>query len=291
VLALAAVTVIPWVPASPPRPTLPPVARPCRLSQLHVAGADPKAGVFDNGAGGSVVGWVSFRNDGGACSLLGRPRVLLVGGASSGVRQVQKRLRGETNAADVLPPPFSVRALPHARTARVQIWWSNWCASRPPTAIELTMPSGGSVRLKVASAPRCDVPDSPSTATVGTFAPLVPAPRQSTRLPLRVSFDRASYRVSAGTVLRYRVTLRNTGREPFRFSGCPLYFESLGNAHEIHVLNCRSAGTLDPGGSATFAMELRLPRGIRRGRNGLFWEIGLGTYLPPSWGARATVTG
>jgi len=288
VLALAAVTVIPWVPASPPTPVLAPVAPPCRLSQLHVDGADRKAGVFANGATGSLVGWVTFRNDGRTCSLMGRPRVRFLGAAE---RQVQRPLPEETPAPDVLPPPFSVRALPHARTANVEIWWSNWCGTRPPTAIEVTMPSGGSVRLKVATAPRCDVPGSPSTATVGRFAPLVPAPRESTRLPLRVGFDRPSYHVAAGAKLRYRVILRNTSRKPFHFAACPLYFESLGNAHETHVLNCRPSGTLAPGGSVTFAIELRIPRGIRRGRNALFWEIGLGTYLPPSWGARATVTG
>ena len=271
-------------------PVVPPVARPCRLAQLHVAGADRREGVFFNGATGSLVGSVSYRNDGRACSLLGRPRVRLVGGPSATVRQLQKPLQLAAFAADVLPPPFSTRALPHGRTATVQIWWSNWCASRPPRAVELTLQSGGSVRLKVAQAPRCDAPASPSTVSVGTFTPFVPAPRPSTRLPLSIGFNRAFYRVAAGTVLRYRVILRNTSRKPFRFPHCPFYVESLGQAAEIHLLNCRPAGMLRPGGSATFAMELRVPRQLRRSHNVLFWEVGLGTYLPPSSGAPATVT-
>ncbi len=86
---------------------------------------------------------------------------------------------------------------------------------------------------------------------MGTFTPFVPAPRPSTRLPLSIGFNRASYRVATGTVLRYRVILRNTSRKAFRFPRCPIYVES---------------------------------------RNELFWEVGLGTYLPPSSGARATVT-
>jgi hypothetical protein len=290
VLALAAVTVIPWVPASPPPPVVPPVARRCRLAQLHVGGADRRAGVFFNGATGSLVGWVTYHNDGRTCSLLGRPGVRLVGGPSATVHQLQKPLQLVAFSPDVLPPPFSTRALPHARTAIVEIWWSNWCASRAPTAVELTLPSGGSVRLKVAHAPRCDAPGSPSTVSVGTFTPFVPAPRPSTRLPLSIGFNRASYRVAAGTVLRYRVVLRNTSRKPFRFPRCPLYVESIGQAAEIHLLNCRPAGTLRPGGSATFAMELRVPKRLRRGRNELFWEVGLGTYLPPSSGAPASVT-
>jgi hypothetical protein len=254
VLALAAVAVIPWLPASPPVPAQPAVASACRLGQLHVGGADPKSGV----------------------------------------------LQDEAPAPDALPPPFSVRALPQGRTASVQIWWSNWCAagnrgggnlSPPPSAVELTLPAGGAVRLKVAHAPRCDAPRYPSTVSVGAFAPVESQPKQSTRLPLRIAFDQALYRVAAGKVLRYRVIVHNTSGKPFRFTRCPLYFESLGDAHEIHVLNCAPVGTLVSGASATFAMELRVPRTLRRGRNGLFWEIGLGTYLPPSSGARATVTG
>jgi hypothetical protein len=269
---------------------VPPVARPCRLAQLHVGGADQREGVFFNGATGSLVGWVSYRNDGRACSLLGWPRVRLVGGPSATVPQLQKPLQLVASSPDVLPPKFSTRALPYARTAIVQIWWSNWCAPRPPSAVELTLPSGGSVRLKVAHAPRCDAPSSPSTVSVGTFTPFVPTPRPSTRLPLSIGFNRASYRVGAGTVLRYRVILRNTSRKPFRFPRCPLYVESLGQAAEIHLLNCKPAGMLRPGGSATFAMELRVPKQLRHGRNELFLEVGLGTYLPPSSGARATVT-
>jgi hypothetical protein len=91
-------------------------------------------------------------------------------------------------------------------------------------------------------------------------------------------------------VLRYRIILRNTSRKPFRFPRCPVYVESLGQAAEIHLLNCRPAGMLRPGASATFAMELRVPKQLPRGRNELFWEIRLGTYLPPSSGARTTVT-
>jgi hypothetical protein len=121
VLALAAVTVIPWVPASPPPPVVPPVARPCRLAQLRVSGADQREGVFFNGATGSLVGWVSYRNEGRACSMLGRPRVRLVGGPFATVRQRQKPLQLVAFSPDVLPPPFSMRALPHANGDRADL--------------------------------------------------------------------------------------------------------------------------------------------------------------------------
>jgi hypothetical protein len=89
------------VPALPPAP-------PCRLSHLDVATVDPHRGVFFNGATGSLVGWVSFTNEGAPCSLLGRPRVVLF---------------------------------------------------------------GGTVRLAVSEAPRCDWPQQPPTVDVGTFRP------------------------------------------------------------------------------------------------------------------------
>lgn len=147
-----------------------PPAPPCRLAQLHVATVDPHLGVFFNGATGSLVGWVSFTNEGAPCSLLGRPRVRLVGGPAAKVKQRQTAFTGDTAGP--------VRRLPHGRTAGVEIWWSNWCAagnpgtgksSPPPTGVEVTLPSGGTVRLAVREAARCDAPQQPSTVAVGAF--------------------------------------------------------------------------------------------------------------------------
>jgi hypothetical protein len=149
---------------------VPPVAPPCRLSQLHVGTVDPHLGVFFNGATGSLVGWAGFTNEGAPCSLLGRPRVRLVGGPAAAVKQRETTFTGDPHA--------TVRMLPHGHAAGVEIWWSNWCAagnrgggnlSPPPTGLVLTLPSGGSVRLAVRHAPRCDAPQEPSTLSVGTF--------------------------------------------------------------------------------------------------------------------------
>jgi hypothetical protein len=182
---------------------------------------------------------------------------------------------------------------PHGAQAGITIWWSNWCApgnpgggnlSPPPTGLELILPQGGSVRLKVTGAPRCDAPSEPSRLAVGSFQPLVPQPPASTRLPLRLRFDRTAYRVTAGTTLHYQVTVMvtSTARRPFRFRSCPIYFEQLGGSrpYELHYLNCRPVGTLAPGGSAVFAIELRVPPRTRPGRFGLLFELGLGTYQP-----------
>jgi hypothetical protein len=289
VLAVAVAGVIPWIPTAPPPRRVPPLAPACQLAHLRVSSADPRVGVFFNGATGSLVGAITFRNVGASCSPLGRPRVRLVGGGAAQVRQRQTVLPRLGRAADVLPLPFSTRALRRGRSAGVQIWWSNWCTagnqgggnlSAPPAGVEVTLPSGRTARLKVVGAPRCDQPAEPSRVAVRPFEPVVPQPKRSTRLPFRLSFDRAAYRVRVGERLHYRVTLTSTSRQPFRFRSCPLYFEQLGSSawHEIHYLNCHPAGTFPPSGTAVFAIELRVPRTTRPGRYGLLFELGLGTY-------------
>lgn len=289
--------VVPWIPASPPPFVAPAVAAPCRLANLVVGGADPRMGVFDNGATGSLTGGVTFRNVGGPCSLLGRPTVRLLGGPAANVQLKQEPFQEGAPAPDVTPR-FSVRALPTGQTAYATLWWSNWCApgnpgagnvSLPPTEVEVTLPSGESVRLPVRGSPRCDAPQYPSTMSIGLFTPLVPQPSQSTRLPFRIAID-APLVVRRGSVLRYRVTLRNTSRRAVDLSSCPVYFEELGGAHELHVLNCAATRTIAPGASVTFAMQLRLPGSLKPGRGSVFWELGPGTYLPPSDGVAIDVS-
>ena len=75
--ALAGVGVIPWIPASPPAPRVPPLAPPCRAAELQIHPADPRGAVFDNGATGWLTGALVFRNEGRLCSLVGQPRVRL----------------------------------------------------------------------------------------------------------------------------------------------------------------------------------------------------------------------
>jgi hypothetical protein len=135
--------------------------------------------------------------------------------------------------------------------------------------------------LKIGHAPSC-VASAPSTIQVGVFQPLVPQPRPATQLPFRLRFDRLTYRVARGSILRYRVTVTNASRKPFRFRACPAYFEALGGSdrHELHILNCRPVGTLAPGAARVFAIELRVPRTTTPGATELFFELGLGTYEP-----------
>lgn len=77
--------------------------------------------------------------------------------------------------------------------------------------------------------------------------------------------------------------MKNTSKHSFRFRRCPSYYEELlGTATLTYTLNCRSVGTIAPGESVLFAMELRVPRHAPLGNNGLIWELAPHTYNPPN---------
>lgn len=277
---------IPWLPTIPLRPVVP-LAPPCRVTQLRVAPQVPRLGVFFGGETGSLAGWIIFRNTGRPCSLVGRPHIELLSRGNPLPRQTEAP-EAEGTAPDVLPPPFSTRALPRGRSAQVATVWSEGC--RSADAVRVTLPDGGgSAVLPQRLRARCDQPGAHAVISVATFQSLVPPPAPSTHLPLRISFTRRFYRAVPGTTLHYTITLRNTSTRPFRFGRrCPIYLESLGNANETYVLNCRPVKTIRPRASVTFAMELRVPVTLRRG-TALAVELGLGTYLPQDWSAPATV--
>jgi hypothetical protein len=71
--------------------------------------------------------------------------------------------------------------------------------------------------------------------------------------------------VSAGTMLRYTVTLANLGRTTVELSNCPGYTESLVSEEAARVrrsfaLNCEAAGPIPPRGRVRFEMRLAVPR-------------------------------
>jgi hypothetical protein len=203
--------VIPWLPTPPPRPVGAPLAAPCHVSQLQIAPQLPRLGVFYDGETGSRAGWIIFHNTGAPCALVGRPAVQLLWHGRALPEQQTPEAAGI--AADVLPSRFSTRALPRGRSAQLAGVWTN--GSRPADAVRVTLPrGGGSVVLPQHLCARCDQPSAPSVISVGTFDALVAPPKPSTRLPLRITFDRRSYRAIPGMTLRYAITLHNTARGP-----------------------------------------------------------------------------
>jgi hypothetical protein len=85
-------------------------------------------------------------------------------------------------------------------------------------------------------------------------------------------------RVRRGTVFRFRVALRNTGKRSFRFEKCPLYVQSFPFAGkdsimQTFVLNCRPVNVIAPGRAAYFAMELPVPADAKPGYTLLSWQL------------------
>lgn len=276
--------VVPWIAKSPPALVAPALAPACRAANLRVS----RAPVFTNGlTGGGYLGPVLVRNAGPPCSLLGKPKLSFTGD----VRVLQGVLTKDiAPAVDPLPPPFSMRAVPTGRTVWLPVAWRSWCAPKAPTTFEIALPSsGGTLRLFPGATPTCHGARSTSVVQTSSFRPYVPPPKQSTRIPLSAKLTESQYTVTRGSTLHYQVALANTTGFAYRFRRCPVYIEELGTpanlltgrgiAREIHYLNCRGV-VVKAYSSVTFAMQLHVPRTLRKGFL-LEWQLDPHSYSAP----------
>jgi len=266
---------------------------------VRLVPGDGGPGFIQNGAGGSLTGVAIFRNvSARPCSLLGHPHVRFVGGGAAKVRQTERPIAA-AGGEPPLPPRAWLRALAPRREASVAVWWRNWCGPgsppasgpfTPPTAVVISLPHGGGrVRMPIGGAPRCDDPQSPSAVGVEPFVLVLPKPSPWTHLRLQADILGGTLYARRGSLLQYRVRLRNVSSRTLRFGRCPLLVEELAPANraQVYVLNCRPIGSLPPGDAAVFTMELHLSPRTPLGANGLFWELDPGSSYEPS--ADATV--
>ena len=278
---------IPWLPQRPVvaavRPSLAPA---CRASDLH-------AHLSLQGATGSLIGGIAFRNAGSApCSLIGPPRISFAG--AGGEHWRLKRLARQPAPRDVLAdPPGSLRALAPGKSAGIALYWLNWCGTAP-AAFAIALGGRSTLKVPIAHTPRCDAPREPSVLTVAPFAPTTRHLPASSRLPLAVAIVGArpvrvkpglrAFRVHRSELLRFRVAVTNTGKTPFRFapSSCPVYIEQLdsGTARP-YVLNCRPAGPIAPRHTVLFDMQFSIPARTRLGLNDVTWELAPKTFDAP----------
>lgn len=293
----AASPVIPWLDQHPVKATAhPPLALPCRASDLH-------AHLFLQGATGTLVGGVDLRNAGGSpCALLGRPQVSFTGGAAATERWRVKNIARSPEPLEVLVDPLgSLRALAPGKSARVALFWSNWCGAGPAGLI-LRLQNGSSLVVPLAQAPRCDVPQDPSLLSVAPFTPTARTLPSSSHLPLVAAIvgprpvlvkpGLHAFRVRRRAVLYFRVALTNGSKTAFRFarSSCAAYVEELWpRAPQPYVLNCRPVGSIAPHETVMFAMRIAIPAGARLGNTLLTWELGPKTYEAPSASAAVWV--
>jgi hypothetical protein len=301
--------VVPWLPTRPHLgPSHPALAPPCTASQLG-------ASLFLQGATMSLAGPISLVNRSARpCSLLGHPR-LSFANATSKWQETQLSQGGTAPFDPLAPPRRSLRALAPGEHVSVMLWWSNWCGTgakpggsitRPPSAIVLTPPGGGQIRLTTANdghglpSPVCN-PGSGGVSTLqaGNFTPFVPEGPPSSALPLRARIvpgppltikgkhiSEPSLSARAGTWLDFTVVLTNTSAQPFHFGRtCPAYTEGIGADQNVaYILNCRGIGSIAPEHSVRFAMRVRVPRNVGESFPPLGW-----TLAPHSWNAPQTL--
>lgn len=119
----------------------------------------------------------------------------------------------------------------------------------------------------------------------GAEAPLAvsPGPPPGTPAALHATLQLPS-RIRGGQVLRYVVTLTNTGGQTVALVPCPGYSEAIalgGQAGRVlgrsYELNCESVGRLAPEKSARFEMEIPIPRVVQPTPAKLVWGIDVGS--------------
>jgi hypothetical protein len=300
---------IPWLPTRPDiGPANPPLAAACTASQL-------RASLFLQGATMSLAGPISIVNRSSRpCSLLGHPKLSFANATS---RWQEGRWTPTPSAAisfdPLAPPRGSLRALAPGEHVSVQLWWSNWCGhgaqpggvlTQSPSAIVLTPPGGGQIRLTNAHtghglpSPVCNGgAGSLSTLQAGDFTPYVPQGPPSSALPLKASIVSGppfvfkgkhiagpTLYARAGSWLSYTVVLTNSSKHPFRFGRtCPAYTEGVDAQNQAYILNCHSVGPIAPGESVRFAIRVRVPAHPDSALPSVGW-----TLAPHSWNAPQT---
>ncbi len=281
---------VPWISATPttmllptPSPTVIPAGtRPCQAADLQTV-----FGGIGALTGGQLAASILFGNrSASACVLQGVPAVQLF---DSGGHQIPLT----TRPAEGVPPPEPVLVQPgtadvqayiaRAGIAYVGIEWQTHdeaglaCVPTPreATTVVVSFPGGGSSQWPAPEAS--------------------PAPNPLESLTIRID---APSSVPAGSVLRYTVILQNTGSEPVAFpTDCPVYLEWAADstrafAKEPHVLNCRPVGTIAPGQSARFAMQIPVPSGTQPGLYDLRWQfVGMADLAVRQGKATVTVKG
>jgi Domain of unknown function (DUF4232) len=190
------------------------------------------------------------------------------------------------------PPANATLTLPSATAASTVVGLSDWCTATPKLPLALDLVIGGTRVPVVISEPLydpgCNSPGEthpPYFGYGGALAlpttPPPPPPNPGDILPVSVTIS-APPAVVRGRTLYYTVTLTNqepAGKPDHLEAMCPSYTEQLVLADNrvieaTYALNCAAAGTLEPGASITFGMELPVPADAQPGLAALVWHLG-----------------
>jgi len=309
---------VPWISATPttmllptPSPTpIPAGTRPCQAADLQAV-----FGGIGALTGGQLAASILFGNrSASACVLQGVPGVLLFDSGGHQIPLTERPAEGLPPAEPILVQPGTAdvqASVPRAGIAYVGIDWQTHdgagfaCVPTPreATAVAVSFPGGGSsprVAVSDAMARWSTIAPCYGRVAVSAFqqwpAPVAsPTPNPLDSLTIRID---APPSVAPGSIVHYTVTLQNSGSQPVVFPAeCPVYLEWAASstrafAKEPHVLNCRPVGSIAPGQSVRFAMQIPVPSGTQPGRYDLRWMFVGSLGLNPSQGkAAVTVSG
>jgi hypothetical protein len=267
---------VPWVGRRAPAYQVPPdrvvpyptSAPRCRTSQLRASRLRSGAAM------GQVTDRFSFTNTGaGACLATGFPAVLARTATGSHVLRARRSPDGGFQrlvAADIEPGQAAELDLTTEDVTCTP-------AHAPYRDLAFRMPDGGTLRTGMRLAPECGrwmisrlgLPQrrmsdmSPAPGSLGT---------------LRVTWSlRGRPAVSAGSALRYVVTLSNPTHVTVPLSPCPTYTEGIYPASSptwtvAYYLDCTAVRVIAPGQRIRFRMVQRIPR-TARGIAKLGWHL------------------
>jgi hypothetical protein len=309
---------VPWISATPssmllptPSPTMIPAGtRPCQAADLQAVFGG--IGAF---TGGQLAASILFGNrSASACVLQGVPALQLFDSAGHQIPLTTRTAEGmPSDPILVQPGTADVQAgSPRAGIGYAEIDWQTHdgagtpCVPSPSegSAVALSLPGGsGSLRISVSSDPMGrwnTIAPCYGRVAVSAFQHW-PAPEASpTADPLEsltILIDAPSS-VTRGSVLHYTVSLQNSGSQPVIFpADCPVYLEweadsTRAFAKGLYLLNCRPVGTIAPGQSVRFAMQIPVPSGTQPGHYDLRWEfVGARDVFVRQGKATVTVSG
>lgn len=168
-------------------------------------------------------------------------------------------------------------------------------------SVRVVLP-GGRGAFTLLMDPSRDVYPCAGPLGVSPFYNLAPPPPPETPPPGLSATLAVPTSVQVGSPLRYLVTLTNPAPTPVDLAAnCVNYEEELffgsieaGNAplggKHVFALNCGPAGTLAPGGHATFEMLLPVPADAAAGTYELIWAFGVGNATGPPMTAQVKIT-
>jgi hypothetical protein len=276
---------IPWRSSPPAKHAPAPAAPSCRSADLRTKLT------WQGLRGEAAAGTVRLTNTGPAvCSLRAGPASFELLD-EQGVRLPAGRPVG--SGGPYRPRPSEVVLRPHG-AATAPLRWFNWCG--PPLGlaavrvvlVDAPRPLASTSAPQAVTPPPCHSPGASSTLEGDTLSLATPTAGSlygdAGTLEIRLAVPRL---VTAGSPLRYRVTLANPRSWTVPMRPCPTYTDIAnllgpGTGWTVHLarshtLNCGPLnGELRPGERATFEMVTPIPGTARPGPSLLTWMIGTG---------------